>query len=399
MRKKLTQIAAPFIVALVIVAAILSSWNAKAATTVPVQLINPTGSVAGQPIVSTGASSAPGWGTVPLTGLSSIAANTVVANFTGSSAAPVAFAMPSCSTSSSALQYTSGTGIACGTVAQAGANSNITSLTGLTTPLGTWAGGLGANNTSASGVPVFISGTATVTAVTGSGSPVLATSPTLVTPALGTPSSATLTNATGLPISTGVSGLGTGVATALAAAPTGSGVVVLATTPTITTSVAVAGSANTVTIAGASTGDKPTFTTSGSDTNIGMTLTAKGTTSFVFGNASGDWFHVTGPTTPANYVTESGAAAGGDVSLITAGSDTNVSLDLTPKGTGVIKISSGGVLLPLTTVAALPSCAAGTKGLLAAVSDATAPTYNASLTGGGAVSIPVYCNGTAWTAH
>jgi hypothetical protein len=53
---------------------------------------------------------------------------------------------------------------------------------------------------------------------TGSGSLVFATSPTLVTPILGTPTSATLTNATGLPISTGVSGLGTGVATALAVA-------------------------------------------------------------------------------------------------------------------------------------------------------------------------------------
>jgi len=51
---------------------------------------------------------------------------------------------------------------------------------------------------------------------TGTGSAVFATSPTLVTPILGTPTSATLTNATGLPISTGVSGLGTGVATALA---------------------------------------------------------------------------------------------------------------------------------------------------------------------------------------
>jgi hypothetical protein len=39
---------------------------------------------------------------------------------------------------------------------------------------------------------------------------------TLVAPVLGTPASATLTNATGLPISTGVSGLGTGIATALA---------------------------------------------------------------------------------------------------------------------------------------------------------------------------------------
>jgi hypothetical protein len=51
---------------------------------------------------------------------------------------------------------------------------------------------------------------------TGTGNNVLATSPTLVTPILGTPQSATLTNATGLPISTGVAGLGTGVATALA---------------------------------------------------------------------------------------------------------------------------------------------------------------------------------------
>jgi hypothetical protein len=40
---------------------------------------------------------------------------------------------------------------------------------------------------------------------------------------LGTPASGTLTNATGLPISTGVAGLGTGVATALAATPNAAG--------------------------------------------------------------------------------------------------------------------------------------------------------------------------------
>jgi len=44
----------------------------------------------------------------------------------------------------------------------------------------------------------------------------LAASLSLTTPNLGTPSAAVLTSATGLPISTGVSGLGTGVATALA---------------------------------------------------------------------------------------------------------------------------------------------------------------------------------------
>jgi hypothetical protein len=71
-------------------------------------------------------------------------------------------------------------------------------------------------------------------------------SPTLVTPALGTPASGTLTNATGLPISTGVSGLGTGVATFLGTPSsanflaavtdeTGSGSLVFATSPTLVT--------------------------------------------------------------------------------------------------------------------------------------------------------------------
>jgi hypothetical protein len=68
---------------------------------------------------------------------------------------------------------------------------------------------------SGTALPVLNGGTG-VTTSTGSGNTVLSTSPTLVTPILGTPTSATLTNATGLPISTGVSGLGTGVATALA---------------------------------------------------------------------------------------------------------------------------------------------------------------------------------------
>jgi ribosomal protein L24 len=71
------------------------------------------------------------------------------------------------------------------------------------------------------------------------------TSPTLTTPALGTPASGVLTNATGLPISSGVSGLGTNVATFLATPSsanlrsavtdeTGTGALVFAASPTFT---------------------------------------------------------------------------------------------------------------------------------------------------------------------
>lgn len=56
-----------------------------------------------------------GTGIIGLPTLAAQAANTVVANVTGSSASPTAFPMPSCSAANSALKYTSGTGWGCGT--------------------------------------------------------------------------------------------------------------------------------------------------------------------------------------------------------------------------------------------------------------------------------------------
>ncbi len=85
------------------------------ATTVPVQLLNSAGSSVGQAIVSTGVSSAPAWGGVGVNGIAALAANTVLANATGSSASPTAFSMPSCSATGNALNWTSGTGFTCQT--------------------------------------------------------------------------------------------------------------------------------------------------------------------------------------------------------------------------------------------------------------------------------------------
>lgn len=87
-------------------------------------------------------------GLVKTTDLATLAANTVIANATGSTASPTAFAMPTCNSATSALNWVPGSGFSCNSSVTAGAFSGILPIanggtglaamgTGVATGLGT----------------------------------------------------------------------------------------------------------------------------------------------------------------------------------------------------------------------------------------------------------------------
>lgn len=131
----------------------------------------------GYVLTSGGAGANPSWASAS-SGVTSVALT--VPAFLSVSGSPVT------STGTFALTY-SGTALPA-----ANGGTGLTSLgTGIATFLGT---------------PSSANLAAALTDETGTGAAVFASSPTLTTPALGTPSAAVLTNATGLPLATGVSG-------------------------------------------------------------------------------------------------------------------------------------------------------------------------------------------------
>ncbi len=122
------------------------------------------------------------------------------------------------------------------------------------------------------------------------------------------------------------------------------------------------------------------------------------------------WFTNVG-TGPCTIATQSGQTLSGiaGVTSMSVPVGGTVALSAEPLGNGFTwhvlsyvqpsQVEYGSISLPTTTVASLPPCTTAQKGLLYSVSDAVTPTYNGALTGGGQSMVPVFCNGSSWTAH
>jgi hypothetical protein len=168
-------------------------------------------------------------------------------------------------------------------------------------------------------------------------------------------------------------GQGTGVVALGGTTAANSGFVVNPTTSSV----------NYLQVGGGATGSAPAFRVNGTDTNIGLAFTAKGSSNITFqGFSFGQFILALKPTASAvNLVQIQSATTGNGPTISTDGSDTNIGLTLTPKGTGVVSTTSITLSNTLTTAAYTETIvASGTVGASATLAITAGTVLTATLT-------------------
>ena len=241
-------------------------------------------------------------------------------------------------------------------------NVKISQLPSATTPLG-----------GTEVLPIVQSGATKKVTVAG-----LFTSPVMVTPTLGTPASGTATNLTGLPLTTGVTGIlpvangGNGTATPSLVA--GSNVTITGTWPNQT--VASTGGGGVTSFSAGSTGLTPATATTGAVTLAGTLAVASGGTGTATPSlVAGTNVSITG-TWPNQTINSSGGGGGG---MVYPGAGIPLSTG-SAWGTSYNSTGTGDVVLSTSPTLVTPLLGTPTSGNFSTGSF-TWPTFNQNTTG------------------
>jgi hypothetical protein len=117
---------------------------------------------------------------------------------------------------------------------------------------------------------------------------------------------------------------------------------------------AVSDAVNEITVTNAATGNSPQIAATGDDTNIGLKIKTKGTGSLeLLDGSSNELIKLTTVANAVNELSTTNAVTGENPTLSATGNDTNIGLNIKPKGTGAIQLldGNGNELLKTVTTA------------------------------------------------